>query len=557
MVSSVIDTHRGLQENAMNSAATTTSEWWRNGVVYQVYVRSFADGNGDGTGDVTGLRSKLDYLRDLGVNALWINPWYSSPLRDGGYDVADYRTIDERFGTTEEVELFIAEAHERDIKVIADLVPNHTSSDHRWFQEALAAGPGSPERARYVFKDGKGANGELPPTDWTAVFGGSAWEQVEDGQWYLHLFDPSQPDLNWENEEVRAEFDDVFRFWLDRGIDGFRIDVAHGLVKDTTFPDVGKVGKILESETTENHPFWDRDGVHEINRRWRSVLDEYDDRMMVAEAWVAAHRLPLYLRPDEYHQSFNFDLLATDWNAAEFAAVIDKSVTAADEIGASSTWVLSNHDVMRHTTRYGLDAGVPWRQWPMTGPVEALDVERGARRARAAAMVTLSLPGSTYIYQGEELGLPEVWDLPEEVLEDPTWFRSEFTEKGRDGCRVPIPWERSGDSFGFGAGGAWLPQPEIFGDLSAEAQLADPASCLSLYRTAIALRAEHLAEERAFALDTSFGDDVLAYRRGDVLVIVNMGSSPVALPAGAEVLLASSPTSGSVIEQDTAVWLLP
>ncbi len=557
MVSSVIETHRGLQENAMNSAATTTSEWWRNGVVYQVYVRSFADGNGDGTGDVTGLRSKLDYLRDLGVNALWINPWYSSPLRDGGYDVADYRTIDERFGTTEEVELFIAEAHTRDIKVIADLVPNHTSSDHRWFQEALAAGPGSPERDRYVFKDGKGTNGELPPTDWTAVFGGSAWEQVEDGQWYLHLFDPSQPDLNWENEEVRAEFDDVFRFWLDRGIDGFRIDVAHGLIKDTTFPDVGKVGKILESETTENHPFWDRDGVHEINRRFRSVLDEYDDRMMVAEAWVAAHRLPLYLRADEYHQSFNFDLLATEWNAADFAEVIDRSVTAADEIGASSTWVLSNHDVMRHATRYGLDAGIPWRQWPMTGPVEALDVERGARRARAAAMVTLSLPGSTYIYQGEELGLPEVWDLPEEVLEDPTWFRSEFTEKGRDGCRVPIPWERSGDSFGFGAGGAWLPQPEIFGDLSAEAQLADPASCLSLYRTAIALRAEHLAEERAFALDTSFGDDVLAYRRGDVLVIVNMGSSPVALPAGAEVLLASSPTSGSVIEQDTAVWLLP
>ena len=557
MVSSVIDTRRSLQENAMNSAATTTSEWWRNGVVYQVYVRSFADGNGDGTGDVTGLRSKLDYLRDLGVNALWINPWYSSPLRDGGYDVADYRTIDERFGTTEEVELFIAEAHERDIKVIADLVPNHTSSDHRWFQEALAAGPGSPERARYVFKDGKGANGELPPTDWTAVFGGSAWEQVEDGQWYLHLFDPSQPDLNWENEEVRAEFDDVFRFWLDRGIDGFRIDVAHGLVKDTTFPDVGKVGKILESETTENHPFWDRDGVHEINRRWRSVLDEYDDRMMVAEAWVAAHRLPLYLRPDEYHQSFNFDLLATDWNAAEFAAVIDKSVTAADEIGASSTWVLSNHDVMRHATRYGLDAGIPWRQWPMTGPVEALDVERGARRARAAALVTLSLPGSTYIYQGEELGLPEVWDLPEDVLEDPTWFRSDFTEKGRDGCRVPIPWERSGDSFGFGSGGAWLPQPETFGDLSAEAQLDDPASCLALYRSAIAIRSEHLAEEGGFALDSSFGDEVLAYRRGEVLVVVNMGSSPVALPAEAKVLLASSPISGSDLEQDTAVWLVP
>ena len=539
----------------MDATTTSMPEWWRNGVVYQVYVRSFADGNGDGTGDVTGLRSKLDYLRNLGVNALWINPWYSSPLRDGGYDVADYRTIDERFGTTEEVEQFISEAHDRDIRVIADLVPNHTSSDHTWFQEALTAGPGSAARDRYIFKDGKGENGELPPTDWTAVFGGSAWEQVEDGQWYLHLFDVSQPDLNWENEEVRAEFDDVFRFWLDRGIDGFRIDVAHGLIKDTTFPDVGKVGKILEAEMSSNHPFWDRDGVHEINRRWRRVIDEYEDKMMVAEAWVAPDRLPLYLRPDEYHQSFNFDLLSTDWGAANFATVIDKAVTAADKIGASSTWVMSNHDVMRHATRYGLDAGVQWRQWPMTGPVEALDAERGFRRARAAAMVTLSLPGSTYIYQGEELGLPEVWDLPEDVLDDPTWVRSGFTEKGRDGARVPIPWERSGPSFGFGTGGSWLPQPGYFGEFSAEAQLDDPESSLALYTQAISLRRQHLENERSFAMDSSFGEDILGYRRGNVLVLVNMGSTPVELPARAEVLLSSAPLAGMRLEPDTAVWL--
>jgi alpha-glucosidase len=543
------------QEIQMSNPTANTSDWWRTGVVYQVYVRSFADGNGDGTGDIAGLRSKLDYLHDLGVDALWINPWYDSPLRDGGYDVADYRKIDERFGTIEKVELFIAEAHELNIKVIADLVPNHTSSDHRWFQEALASEPGSAARGRYVFKDGKGPDGAQPPTDWTAVFGGSAWERVPDGQWYLHLFDPSQPDLNWENEEVREEFDSVFRFWLDRGIDGFRIDVAHGLVKDPTFPDVGKVGKILESETTLNHPFWDRDGVHEINRRWRAVLDEYEDRMMVAEAWVAAERLPLYLRPDEYHQSFNFDFLGAEWNAAAFAEVIERSVTAAEAVGAPSTWVLSNHDVMRHATRYGLPDGTKWRQWPLVGPHDALDVSKGNRRARSAALITLSLPGSTYVYQGEELGLPEVWDLPEDVLDDPTWLRSGKKEKGRDGCRVPIPWSTSGPSFGFGESEPWLPQPASFGALSAEAQAADPTSMLALYRAATALRREHFLDDSSIDLITGLGNEVLAYRRSkNIVVVANMGSSPIPMPEG-RVLLTSFGDAESSIPPDGAAWI--
>jgi len=530
-----------------------SSEWWRNAIVYQVYVRSFADGNGDGTGDVAGLRSRLDYLRELGVDALWINPWYASPLRDGGYDVADYRSIDPRFGTVEEVEQFIAEAHDRNIRVIADLVPNHTSSDHVWFQEALAAEPGSPARDRYIFKAGKDGETTEPPTNWTAVFGGSAWQQIDDGEWYLHLFDPSQPDLNWENEEVRAEFDDVFRFWLDRGIDGFRIDVAHGLVKDPAYPDVKKASVLLESDRSRNHPFWDRDGVHEINRRWRAVLDEYDDRMMVAEAWVAADRLPLYLRPDEYHQSFNFDLLETEWDAAEFTEVITASVTAADAVGAPSTWVLSNHDVMRHATRYGLPNGTNWRQWPATGPASALDVALGAKRARAAALITLSLPGSTYVYQGEELGLPEVWDLPEEVLDDPTFERSDGVMKGRDGCRVPIPWTADGSSFGFGDAESWLPQPSIFGELAADVQADDASSMLSLYRSAIALRRELIADAPTFELLDS-PDGVLAYSRGTVTVTVNMGAASVDLPAG-EVLLASSPLDGTALGPDTAAWI--
>ena len=536
----------------------SSTEWWRTGVVYQVYVRSFADGNGDGTGDIAGLRQRLGYLSKLGVDALWMNPWYASPLRDGGYDVADYRRIDDRFGTTEEVEALIAEAHELGIRIIADLVPNHTSSDHVWFQEALKAAPGSPERDRYMFRKGKGDNGELPPTNWTAVFGGSAWEPVGDGWWYLHLFDVSQPDLNWENEEVRAEFDSVFRFWLERGIDGFRIDVAHGMIKDPTFPDVERVGAILESETTANHPFWDRDGVHEINRRWRSILDEYEDRMMVAEAWVAPESLPLYLRPDEYHQSFNFDLLGAEWGAEEFTRVIGVAVAAAEEIGAASTWVLSNHDVMRHATRYGLAKGSAWRKWPVTGPVEALDVELGQRRARAACLITMSLPGSTYVYQGEELGLPEVWDLPEEVLDDPTWERSGHAEKGRDGCRVPIPWTRSGPSFGFGDVEPWLPQPESFGAMSAEAEQGDPSSMLELYRAAIAARKTHLIDDQSFEM-LDLGPDVLAYRRGVLQVVVNMGSTPIPLPAG-EVLLTSFDSSealsgGGQLPSDSAVWL--
>lgn len=534
----------------------TPLEWWRTGIVYQVYVRSFADGNGDGTGDIAGLRSRLPYLSGLGVDALWMNPWYASPLADGGYDVADYRQIDERYGTVAEVEALISEAHELGIKIIADLVPNHTSVEHVWFQEALQAEPGSPERDRYIFRKGSGDDGELPPNDWQAVFGGSVWEPVSEGWWYLHLFDVSQPDLNWENEEVRAEFDSVFRFWLERGIDGFRIDVAHGMIKDQSFPDMGKQAAILEVEYIDDHPFWDREGVHEINRRWRAILDEYEDKMMVAEAWVSKESLPLYLRADEYHQSFNFDLLTAKWSAADFSSVIGESVTAAEEVGAACTWVLSNHDVMRHATRYGLDAEANWRTWPMTGPVESLDVELGQRRAAAACLITMSLPGSTYVYQGEELGLPEVWDLPEEVLDDPTWVRSGKTQKGRDGCRVPLPWTSSGSSLGFGDGTSWLPQPADFGQYSAEAQQLRGDSMLALYQSAISMRRQLFVDDQSFEL-LDLGNDVLAYRRGDVDVVVNMGMSPIEMPTG-EVLLSSdiAVTTGSeLLPANTAVWL--
>ncbi len=560
------------QDSHTSSAGASSSDstgvpWWRRAITYQVYIRSFADSNGDGTGDVNGLRSRLPYLRDLGVDAIWINPWYASPLADGGYDVADYRNIAESYGTLADAEALISEAHDHGIKVIVDVVPNHTSEEHTWFVEAKSSPPGHPSRARYHIRPGQGADGEQPPTNWTSVFGGPAWTRLPDGEWYLHLFAPEQPDMNWEHPEVRQEFIDVLRFWLDRGADGFRVDVAHGIVKDMAFPDVAEESQVLEVSTDENHPFWDRDSIHEIVRSWRAVLDEYDgDRMMVAEAWVRPERLPLYLRPNEYHQSFNFDLLEAPWTAETFRSIIDKAVAAADDVGSTPTWVLANHDVMREVTRYGLPNGTDWRSWPVSGPAEDLDVELGKRRARAATMVVLGLPGSTYIYQGQELGLPEAWDLPEDVLDDPVWERSGHTLRGRDGCRVPIPWTTEGPSLGFGTGDPWLPQPAEWGELSAEAQTGQDSSSLELFRQAIAVRRNHGAVDEDLqvldatdhGLSAAEAASVLMYKRGSGLTcMVNFGSSPVATPAAGDAeLLRSSGSPGTPLDTDAAIWFV-
>jgi alpha-glucosidase len=540
----------------MTADRSSDASWWRHSVVYQVYPRSFADGNGDGTGDIAGIRSRLPYLDALGVDAIWICPWYPSPLNDGGYDVIDYRDIDPRFGTLADAEALITEAHALGIRVVIDIVPNHTSSDHPWFQAALAAAPGSPERDRYIFREGKGTNGEEPPNNWRAVFGGPGWRRVPDGQWYLHLFDSTQPDLNWTNEEVLAEFDDIFQYWLDRGVDGFRIDVAHSLTKDPTFPDLDGSDELLSIRLVTDHPHWDRDDLHEIVRRWRRVLDDCGrDVMMVAEAWVSPERLPLYLRPDEYHQSFNFDLLITPWQYESARAAIDQAVRDAGSVGSTPTWTLSNHDVMRHATRYGLPVGTNWRMWPLAGPVEALDAEAGLRRARAATLLMLALPGSAYLYQGEELGMPEVWDLPPEVLDDPVWENSGHQQKGRDGCRVPLPWTVDGPSFGFGAGDPWLPQPAWFGGLSVEAQGGVEGSTLELYRAALAARTTHLRNDETLEwLD--LGDDVLAFRRGSgVVCVVNFGATPVTLPAGEVIVASVDVTDG--LPTDATAWVGP
>ncbi len=535
-------------------ASRRDSEWWRHAVVYQIYIRSFADANGDGTGDVAGIRSRLPYLAELGVDALWVNPWYRSPLNDGGYDVADYREIEPRYGTLAEAEGLIADAEALDIRVLIDLVPNHTSSEHAWFQEALAAPPGSAARARYHFVPGRGDDGNEPPNDWRSVFGGPAWARVPDGEWYLHIFDSTQPDLNWSNAAVCTEFEDIIRFWMDRGAAGMRVDVAHALVKDMTYPDIGSADQDLRDALPSTHPFWDRDELHDVIRSWRSILDEYDDRMMVAEAWVEPDRRPLYLRPDEYHQAFEFDLTKAPWDASEFRSIIGASIVDAHAVGSIPTWVLSNHDVVRHATRYGLSIDVQPETWLLDGPHDVLDEAAGARRARAAALLALALPGSMYMYQGEELGLPEVWDLPVDVLDDPIWVSSNKTRKGRDGCRVPMPWEPTGPSLGFGTGEPWLPQPASFAAMAASVQGDDPTSFLNLYRSAISIRSDRLtADDEIEMLDLD--PSVVAFRRGGGMrCIVNMGPDPVLLPEG-EVLLSSSPVTDGELPGDTAAWL--
>ncbi|SEM38027.1 glycoside hydrolase family 13 protein [Nonomuraea pusilla] len=479
--------------------------WWRNAVIYQVYVRSFADGDGDGVGDLIGVRDRLPYLARLGVDAVWLTPFYPSPMADFGYDVADYRDVDPLFGTLADAKALIDEAHDLGLRLIFDIVPNHTSSAHPWFQEALRG----ENRDRYIFRD--------RPNDWESIFGGPAWTQVEDGQWYLHLFDSSQPDLNWDNQEVRAEFESILRFWLDLGVDGFRVDVAHGMVKPRDLPDIGHSGqtRLIGSEPV---PYFDNDGVHDIHRAWRRILDSYPgERVGVAEAWAPTpERLALYVRPDELHQAFNFHYLFTPWDAGELRRVIDSSLATASSVGAPTTWVLSNHDVKRHVTRYGSLA-----------------------RGRAAALLTLALPGSAYVYQGEELGLPEVLDLPNDLLQDPQRLRD--PDSGRDGCRVPLPWTRES-----GWQDPWLPIPGDWASLSVEAQEGDPGSTLELYRGALRLRRD-LDGELVWH-DSPQG--TLVFSRGDVVCAVNLTGEAVDFGVEGELLIASDVPGAA----DSAAW---
>ncbi|WBB57282.1 glycoside hydrolase family 13 protein [Verrucosispora sp. WMMD573] len=537
---------------------TPATGWWTEAVIYQIYPRSFADSGGDGIGDLPGITARLDHLAQLGVDAVWLSPFYPSPQADAGYDVADYRGVEPLFGTLADADDLIAKAHANGLRVIVDLVPNHTSSAHAWFQAALAAGPGSTERERYIFRAGRGPGGAEPPNDWQSVFGGPAWTRVPDGQWYLHLFDTAQPDLNWDNPEVRAEFLDVLRFWLDRGVNGFRVDVAHGLVKQADLADWQDPQEILSGQEADKPrpPMWDQDGVHEVYREWRRLLDGYPgERILVAEAWVEpAERLARYVRPDEMHQAFNFEYLLASWTAPAQYAVITRSLEATDAVGAPTTWVLSNHDVVRHASRLGLPVGTPRPNGIGVGD-EQPDAATGLRRARAATLLMLALPGSAYLYQGEELGLPEHTTLPDAARQDPTWERSGHTQRGRDGCRVPIPWEADAPSYGFGPTDAsWLPQPPVWAEYALDRQRGVPGSTYELYREALQLR-------RAYGLGRgtlewlASGDEVLSFRNGNLVVFTNFGADPVAKPDG-EVVHSSAPLNedGSV-PTDVTVWV--
>ncbi|TDO31031.1 alpha-glucosidase [Kribbella sp. VKM Ac-2527] len=512
--------------------------WWRGAAIYQVYLRSFADGNGDGIGDLAGLRTRLPYLAELGVDAIWLNPWYPSPMADGGYDVADYRAIDPAFGTLAEAEAYIAEAHALGIRTIIDIVPNHGSDQQDWFVEALAAGPGSAARGRFIFRPGRGPAGELPPNDWQSIFNGPAWTQVADGEWYLHLFAPEQPDFNWRNPEVVEEFHAILRFWLDRGVDGIRIDSAAVLFKD--------LDSVEESYT-------DHDEVHEVYRGWRRITDSYEGRFLVGEMWMPdQERFALYLRPDEMHTAFNFDFLSRPWNADELRASIDLTLATHVPIGAPPTWVLSNHDVTRPVTKYGRpDTSFSHQDRKHGMPT---DLVLGERRARAAALLAMALPGGLYVYQGEELGLPEVEDLPDELLQDPIFTRSAGADRGRDGCRVPLPWSGQETPFGFGAGTPWLPQPTDWKNLTAESQQADQNSMLALYRNALKIRRTHLGDGSLTWLDSPPG--ILTFTRDSGLTsITNLTPNPIDLPPHIELLLTSAPLDNAQLPSDTTAWI--
>ena len=543
--------------------------WWRDAVTYQIYPRSYADSNGDGIGDVEGIRSRLPYLKQLGIDAIWISPWYPSPQHDHGYDVADYMDIEPDYGTLAQAEKLIKEANDLGIKLIVDIVPNHTSSDHTWFQAALKAAPGSPERNRFIFREGKGPNGDLPPNNWEAVFGGCAWERVieaggKPGQWYLHLFVVEQPDLNWENPEVVAHFEQVLKFWLDRGVAGFRIDVAHGMFKEAGLPDMRK-DPVASMLGTEHKPFWDQEGVHGVYRAWRTILDSYPgDRMAVAEAWVSpAERIARYVRSDELQNSFNFEMLTTLWDAKEIKRKINNSIDALKEVGAPTSWVFNNHDVVRSVDR--LDLGLTNHgdtTLSRQGDPKKLNIARGTLRARSAALMTLALPGGTYLYQGEELAVPEVRDIPEDRLTDPRWKMSGYLDRGRDGCRVPMPWTSNPEgAFGFSTNAAlkpeqaWLPQSSWWGQYAVDTQDGVEGSTLTMYRSALAIRKgeEGLGDGPMEWIEA--GADVVAFARpGNFACYINFGAA-IELASNSQVLVSSGPISGHTLPTDTAVWV--
>ncbi len=541
-------------------------QWWRTAVIYQVYPRSFSDSNNDGLGDIRGVINRLDYLKELGVDAIWMSPHYPSPQADAGYDVSDYFDVNPDYGTLADFDELIEQAHDRDIKIIIDVVPNHSSDRMKQFQDALKAGPNSPERDMYIFRYSEGKR----PNNWGSMFGGPAWTAVETltnneadrNWWYLHLFAPEQPDFDWNHSAVHELFKQYFRFWCDRGVDGFRVDVAHGLIKADGLPD-DDIGpdRWVEDEYADQSvgPFWDQPGVHDVYREWRKVLDEYGrDRMLVAEAWLSPEREALYVREDEMSQQFNFNYLKANWHPSKVRAAIKEPIEANAKVGAPVTWVMSNHDVVRATTRYGYQPQINTEHGIGFDDPQP-DRELGLARAKGMAVFTMGLPGSMYIYQGEELGLPEVTDLPDESRQDPTWLRSGHQVRGRDGCRVPIPWEANAPHFGFGTGDTWLPQPDYFGEFAADIQDDYPDSTLNLYRRVLKLRRElDLGSGEVEWVDLG-NEAVVAIRNRGVLLVLNMSADTVEVRDVSKVIASSCDVAVAdgvaTVPANCGVWL--
>jgi alpha-glucosidase len=537
------------------------ANWWRQAAVYQIYPRSFKDSNGDGIGDLKGITSQVPYLKSLSLDAVWLSPFYPSALADGGYDVDDYRNVDPKLGTLEDFDEMLAALHDAGIRVFVDIVPNHSSNLHQWFVDALKSEPGSRERARYIFRDGKGKDGELPPSDWPSHFAPSAWTRIKEkdgkpGQWYCHLFAPEQPDLNWDNPEVEADFIKTLRFWADRGVDGFRVDVAHAMKKDLSEP--------LRSQPTLGYEnpqldgtgvLFDRTELFEVYKEWRKVFNEYDPpRVAVAEANVPIERMPLYASEKTLGQAFNFAFLDAKFDPSDYRDTVKKSLEIADKNKSSSTWVLSNHDKIRHATRYGLHPIVDDKKWLLAdGKTHPLDREAGTRAALAATMFILALPGCTYMYQGEELGLHEVTDIPHDQIQDPAYVGNLYTEKGRDGCRVPLPWAKTGTSYGFGSGGSHLPQPTWFAETNVELQDGKAGSPLEIYRKALALRKKLQGEELLMWHETKSKEVLHFSRPGGWNCMINFRGYPHKFEAK-EILHSSAPITDFTLPAGTTVW---
>ena len=572
-------------------ARPATDAWWRDALVYQVYVRSFADSDGDGIGDLPGIRSRLDQLAALGIDAIWLNPCFPSPQRDHGYDVSDYFAIHDEYGTLDDFDELLAAARDRGIKIMMDLVPNHCSSEHEWFRAALNAPPGSPERARFFFRDGLPNDDDphgAPPNNWAAACGGSAWTRAsgDDPQWYLGTFTPHQPDLDHRNSDVMKMFADMLEFWFDRGVEGFRVDAIVPVGKPPDLPAQPPVpeGTGMLQVAWENPYNNFRPEGHEIWKEFREIVDDYERRHpgrslpLVAEAYMNGRPdlVRQYVNDAEFRGAFAFDLMLARWTKPAIEQALSDTFDLI-ETGHTATWTLNNHDAQRVVTRLGrdnADADANTGENMLDVDWNEVVVDLGLRRSRALVSLMMAMPGAFYLYAGEELGLPEVLDIPADRREDPVFHQTGGQRIGRDGCRIPLPWtDDPATNFGFStlpegvrqAPEPWLPQPEWWGSLAVDEVDGQEGSTLELYRELVAARREHALPQGRVAAVVALGPGLVAVRRGDLVTVTNVTRSPIALDLDDDHLEIATPVFSSapaemhtpgVIPPNCTIWFV-